>query len=213
LAKHTTYSGFLNQHEFLQRLHFMRSRILNGYTAVEVAFLLGRAANYIRDYEELGSVKLDSEDLINHSCLFTERLQSQDTFDRKKDDTDISYEKRMLRGARVSSATEISYEFIHPWTRYGVCKPFLLTEPLQPDQADQEVQLRGMLSNLMGNDYLRVIRSPMEIYKETKRLTPFGTVEIISLKHVLYQLVQTGKLVVKTHNDKFYFKILPELQS
>jgi len=209
----STYSGLLNQHEFLQRLHFMRSRILNAYTAEEVAFLLGRTANYIRDYEELGPVKLDTEDLINHSYLFKDSLQVQDTFERKKDNMDISYEKRMLRGMRVSSATEIRYEFIHPWTRYGVCTPFILTEPLKPSQANQEAQLRGILTNLMRNGYLAASRSPMEIYKETKKLISFCPVEILSLKRVLYQLVQTGKLIVKTHSDKFYFKILPALHS
>lgn len=201
----TTFSGLVNQHEFLQRIQFMKSRILNGYTTEQVAFLLGRTPYFIRDFEELNPVKLDGEDIINYTYLFTESLMDEDSFDRKKNDIDISYEKRMVRGIRISSNTEIKYEFVHPWTNNGICKPLKLSEELIISQSNLDTKLSTILTSLVLGGYFSNLRSPMEIFMKLENLTEPVSSLILPLRSAIYRFIHTNALLVKVYHEKFYF--------
>jgi len=203
----THFSGLLNQHELSQRLQFIRHRIANGYTTDEVAFLLGRTPHYLKDYEELGPIKLDGEDTINYTYLFTEPLCHTDRFDTKNNSIDISYEKRMLRGQKIWSAIDIRHEYVHPWTWKGLCKAIVLTEPVKPAYSNFEVdEMEDILSFLSKGNYFEVLSSPIEIYKKVVCTYEPAAKMILPLRNALYRLVHAQQLQVQQHFDKFYFK-------
>jgi len=210
----STFSGLINQREFWQRLHFIRSRILNGYSREEVSFLLGRTPHFIKDYEELAGVALDGEDMINYTFLFNKLLRSMEVFDHKKNDMDISYEKRMLRGIKLSSVYEITYEFIHPWTVRHANKPIVIKEKVrQAGEYSEEIeQIRKRISAKIADGYMDTIRAPMQIYKMlSDSSVSFGTDQICRLRRVLYEMVHAEKLGVKIYYDKFYFIRKPSI--
>ena len=133
VSKHLSiqsYSGSLNQSEFVERYFIIKSRIKQGFTREELAFLLGRTPYFMTDYEELSPIELELADFdiinsvlrgCNHEAL---------NFDSKDGIYDISNEKRLVRVIKTAYADHITYEFHHHWKISGEIKPLRVVEPV-----------------------------------------------------------------------------------
>jgi hypothetical protein len=134
-------SGMLNQHEFNQRYIFTMQRIASGFSRHELAFLLGRTTYDIADYEQLcEQAKLSFRNYEAMAALFKNPAPIPLAFNSKVNDTDISNEKRMIRGTVTETNKERQIQFIHPWKIKGESKPVIIVEGIER-VADKDLKI------------------------------------------------------------------------
>lgn len=213
VSKHLSiqsYSGSLNQSEFVERYFIIKSRIKQGFTREELAFLLGRTPYFMTDYEELSPIKLELADFdiinsvlrgCNHEAL---------NFDSKDGIYDISNEKRLVRVIKTAYADHITYEFHHHWKISGEIKPLRVVEPVI---CTAGVALKAMrlitdeIKNLLQLGYFKSSRSPLEIQKYIWHQYKYdaNAWSVTFLKNIIYHFVKEGQLAVDCNKGRFTY--------
>lgn len=143
--QHLKFSGMLNQHEFTERYLFTLRRIANGFSRRDLAFLLGRATDDLTDYEQLAAhVKMNYNDHETMASVFKRTSLASPIFYTKANETDISNERRMIRGIIMETEDRRYLDFVHPWKIRGDQKDLTITESLSRDDS-QDLQINEYL--------------------------------------------------------------------
>ncbi|TCC95025.1 hypothetical protein [Pedobacter hiemivivus] len=207
-----TYSGYLDQHDFIARYLFIRNRINNSFTRDELAFLLGKTPYFIIDYEELsGSTKLGLSEL-DILCRILKRGSYETlVLDRTFGKIDISYEKRMIRVIQKEYTQKLVYEFIHPWTSGGTSKSLKAEEP-KYDFTDVERESKKLIKNeiarLIDAGFFTEKKTPLEIYERIWSTFRYcsDAWSAIFIKDIVYHFIREGKLTHKYLNGHLSYQ-------
>ncbi|RLJ77373.1 hypothetical protein [Pedobacter alluvionis] len=206
------YSGYLDQHDFIERYLFIKRRISNSLTREELAFLLGRTPYFTNDYEEMSNTtKLDLIDMDLLNLTLKRNFIGGLSFEKNVGRHDISHEKRMVRITRYEYADKLEYVFNHRWVEYGANKPLKLIEPVfQPanDGGEQVRLITNELTKLLAERYFNTKRSPLDIYLMvwTAHKYRSSAWSIMHLKNIIYELIRTEQLRMSNLNGHFVYQ-------
>lgn len=206
-----SYCAYLNQSEFAERYLFIKSRITNGMTREELAFLLGRVPYFIIDYEELSAIKLDLPDIDFMNIILKVHYREALNFDTKEGVYDISNEKRLVRVIKSEYSESIMYEFHHHWKINGKNKLLKIIEPvIYTDGLEMETTelIVAELTKLMELGYFKIKRSPLEIRNHIWKKYRYKSSawSITLLKNIIYEWIRQGKLTVGKHKGHFMYQ-------
>ncbi|MBB6240032.1 transcriptional regulator with XRE-family HTH domain [Pedobacter sp. AK013] len=208
----SSYSGYIDQHDFIERVLFIKKRISNSLTREELAFLMGRTPYFINDYEEMtNTIKLDLIDMDLLSLTLKRNFNGGISFDKKDGLHDISHEKRMVRVTKYEYPDKLEYVFNHRWVEYGKNKPLKLIEPAfqPPNDGGEQVRLiTNELTKLLSGSYFKTKRSPFEIYQYvwTAHKYRSSAWSILHLKNLIYELIRTEHLRMSNLNGHFVYR-------
>lgn len=208
-----TYSGYLDQNEFVTRYLFIKNRINNSFTREELAFLLGKTPYFVIDYEELsGSIKLGIPELDILCRLLKRGTNETLILDKTFGKIDISHEKRMVRVIQKEYPMKFVYNFIHPWTSGGVSPPLLCEEPkydISGVENDSKEIINEALLALKKQGFFETMRTASEIYERIWSVNKYrsNAWSAVFLKDLLYLSVRKNELFAKQLNGQFIFQI------
>ncbi len=118
------------------RYIFTKKRIINGFSRQDLAFLLGRTTHDLIDYEQLGAhVKMTYKDHEVMAAVFKTLAPAVPVFQAKENATDVSNDKRMIRGSVLETGTQRKLDFTHPWKIKGENKAITIIEDLAHEGA------------------------------------------------------------------------------
>jgi len=207
-----SYSGYIDLHDFIERVLFIKKRISNSLTREELAFLMGRTPYFINDYEEMtNTIKLDLIDMDLLSLTLKRKFNGGISFDKKDGLHDISHEKRMVRVTRYEYGDKIEYIFNHRWLEDGESKPLKLIEPvfhLSDEEGEQVMFITIELTKLFEKGYFNTKRSPFEIYQCVWTAYKYRSSawSVLHLKNLIYELIRTEHLRMSNLNGHFVYQ-------
>lgn len=206
-------SGMLNQHEFKERYLFTMQRIANGFSRLDLSFLLGRNAFDIIDYEQLsGQLKLNFNDHELMAALFKNPAASTLAFYSKMNGIDIATEKRMIRGTAIETEKERYISFSHPWKIIGENKPITITEHLAIYTDDDLEILEFVYDHLADLKRVRFFEqgcTALAIYHQLNNSITRCRQPMLTkiLRQVVYGHIHSGEFQVHLMDGQVFYKI------
>ena len=215
--KTKTYSGYIDQNEFVARYVFIKNRINNSFTREELAFLLGKTPYYVIDYEELSvGIKLSLLETDNLCKILKRGSYETLKLDKTFGKIDISFEKRMVRIIQKEYAQKFVYEFIHPWTSGGTCQPLKVVEPkydLTAVERESRKLIRDELTRLIEAGFFTNKKTPLEIYERIWSTFKYcsNAWSAVFVKDIIYHFIRENKLVHKFLNGHLSYQNNPKI--
>lgn len=206
-------SGMLNQYEFKERYAFITKRIINGFSRAELAFLLGRTVYEVTDYEQLCEyVKMGYKDQLVMIPLFRGTTVAPPKFLTKVHHTDVSHDKRMIRGTVTDTECEREFRFVHPWLIKEEKTAIDLKEDLLRN-VKYDAEITGFvnltLNSLKKSGSFDQGCTALFLYQQLFGIMPVPWLPVFTtiLKKAVYALIHAGQLQTGEQDGQVIYKI------
>jgi len=197
------FSGWITRSEFEIRSQFIRTRIKKKLLREEVAFLMGRAPNLLRGFEEMKpGIRLNADDASVLSLILEEDLQYLAASDNL--DTDPQY----FIGIKTDHSGLMYYELNHSWIDIDggvteINETTLLR--IMPGEASLVKRAIKELGRLLKAGFFDQTQSGLDIWKLLQRTVDPDIRALVVRKAVHYHLVDKKLICFKNKEGMFRY--------